>query len=65
MDVRKKVFSERVVVHGLPRGKVGVTIPGGVQETWRCGTKECGLVDNIGGRRVVELNDPRGLSQPQ
>ena len=49
---------------GCP-GESGVTIPGGVQETWRCGTKECGLVDNIDGRRVVELNDPRGLSQPQ
>jgi len=26
------------------------TVPGGVQETWRCGTEGRGLVGSIGGR---------------
>ena len=32
------------------QGGGGVTIPGGVQETFRCCTEGHGLVENIGGR---------------
>ena len=46
------------------QGGGGVTVPGGVQETCRCGTKEHGLVGSIGGRSVVGLDDLRGLFQP-
>ena len=46
------------------RGGVGVTVPGGVQETFRCCTEGCGLVGNIGGRWTVGLDDLRGLFQP-
>ena len=31
------------------RGGGGVTVPGGAQELWRCGTEGRGLVGNIGG----------------
>jgi len=34
-----------------------VTIPGGVQEAFRCGTKEHGLVGIICGRWTVGLDD--------
>jgi len=27
----------------------GVTVPGGVQETYRCGTEGCGLVEVVMG----------------
>jgi len=40
------------------QGGGGVTVPGDVQEMWRCGTEGCGLVG-----RVVGL-DLRGLFQP-
>lgn len=43
MDIRKKIVSERVVLHRLPRGVV-VTIPGGVGEPCWCGTEGHGLV---------------------
>ena len=32
------------------QGGGGVTVPGGVHETWRCGTEGHGLVSSIGGR---------------
>ena len=43
LDIRKHLFSERVVLqwHSCPWSG-GVTIPGGVQEPWKCGTKRCG-----------------------
>jgi len=41
-----------------------VTVPGGIQETWGCGTKEDGLVGNIVGRWMVGLDDIRNLFQP-
>ena len=40
LDIReKKKVSKRMVKrwHGLPKGGGGVTIHGGVQESWRCG----------------------------
>ena len=43
------------------KGGGGVTVPGGVQEIWRCGTKERGLVSNGGGRWLVGLGSLRGL----
>ena len=42
----------------------GGSIPGGVEEVCRCGTKGHDLVGNIGGRWVVELDDLGGLFQP-
>ena len=39
LDIRKNFFSEHVA-----QGGGGVTIPGGVQELWRCGTEGLGLV---------------------
>ena len=48
---------------GCPGGG-GFTIPGGVQETFRCCTEGHGLVGNIGDRRMVGLDDFRGLFQP-
>ena len=46
------------------QGGVWATVPGGVQEMCRCGTKEHGLVGSTGGRWMVELDNPRGLFQP-
>ena len=37
---------------------------GGVQEIFRCGTKGHGLVGNVGGSWMVELDDLGGLFQP-
>lgn len=48
-----KNFSKRVVGQ-----------PGCVQETCRNGTEEHSLVDNIGGRWMVEVDDHRSLLQP-
>ena len=45
-------------------GGGGVFIPGGVQEPHRCCTKGHGLVGNIDGRRMVELDDLSGCFQP-
>ena len=41
-----------------------VTIPEGVQKLCRCGSKEQGLVGNIGGGWIIGLHDLRGLFQP-
>ena len=65
LDIRKSSISERVSIHwhGLSREVVpGVTIPGGVQELWRCGTEGYALVGNIGGRWMVGQDDHKGLS---
>ena len=39
--------SAEAVARAAQRGG-GVTVPGGVQETWRCGTEGCGLVGTMG-----------------
>ena len=47
LDIRKNFFSKRVVRYwnGLPREVVeSLTVPGGVQEMFRCCTERCGLV---------------------
>ena len=41
-----------------------VTVPGGIQGTFRCCTEGHGLMGNIGGRWMVELDDLGGLFQP-
>ena len=46
------------------QGGGGVTVPGGVQETCWCGTKERGLVGNMGHRWTAGLDNPRDLFQP-
>ena len=43
-------------------GGGGVTIPGGVQELWRCGTEGHGLWHG-GGRFTVGLDELRGPFQ--
>jgi len=45
-------------------GGGGVTVPGGVQEPFRCCTEGRSLVGNIGNRWMVGLDDLRGLFQP-
>ena len=46
------------------QGGGGVTVPGGVQELWRCGTEERGCDGSIGVRWTVGLDDLRGLIEP-
>jgi len=52
------------VLEWAAQGDGGVTVPGGVQETFRCGTEGHGLVRNIGDRWTVGLDDHRGPFQP-
>jgi len=63
LDIRKNLFSGRVVRHWkrLPQGGDGVTVPVGVKETCRCFSKGHGLVGNIGGRWLVGLDDLSGF----
>jgi len=65
LDV-SKYFPEEWSGAGMGcQGCSGVTVPGGVQETFRCCTEECGLVGNTGNRWTVGLDDLRGLFQHQ
>jgi len=45
LDARKSLFSEIVVRYWnrLSQGGGGVTVPGDVQETWKCSTEGYGL----------------------
>ena len=36
------------------QGGAGVTVPGGVQEMWRCGTEGCGLVGMVEMRQCLD-----------
>ena len=54
--------SGEVLEQTVQRGG-GVTVPGGVQEPWMCGTEEHRFVGNIGGRWMAG-HDLRGLFQP-
>ena len=45
----------------VSQGGNGVTVPGGVQETWRCGTEGHDLVSSVGGRWMVGPDDLRVL----
>jgi len=52
------------VLEWAAQGDGGVTVPGGIQETFRCCTKGHGLVGNTGGRWwMVGLDDLGGLFQ--
>ena len=46
------------------QGGGGVTVPGGVQGTFRHCTEGRGLVGNIGDRWMIGLDDLGGLFQP-
>ena len=46
------------------QGGDGVTIPGGVQETFRCCSGGHGLRGNINDRWMIRLDDLGGLFQP-
>ena len=46
------------------QGGGAVSMPGGVQETFRCCTEGYGLVGNIGGRWAVGPDDLGSLFQP-
>jgi len=52
------------VLEWAAQGGVGVTVPGGVQETFRCRTEGHGLVGNTGDKWTVGLDDLRGLLPP-
>ena len=45
------------------QGGGGITVPGSVQEPYRCGTKEYSIVGNIGGQWTVGLR-LKSLFQP-
>jgi len=63
----KKSSQKGMVKHWkrlLMEVSLGITEPGGVQGTCRCGTKGHGLVGNIHGRWTVGLDDLTGLFQP-
>jgi len=64
LNVRKNAFSERVIMqwNRLPQGGGGITIPGGVQETWRCGTE--GHSEHGGDGSLFRLDDRSSLFQP-
>ena len=47
------------------QGGGGVTVPGGVQETFRCCMEGRGLVGNIGDMWMVGLDELGGLFQPR
>ena len=53
---------EKALKHAA-QGGGRVTIPEGVQETWRCNTEGHSLVGNIGARWMVGLDDLSGLFQ--
>ena len=46
------------------QGGAGVSVPRGVQETFRCCAEGHGLEGTIGEGRMVGLDDPVGLFQP-
>ena len=52
-----------MVLEQAAQGDGGVTVPGSIQETCRCGTKGNELVGNTGRRWTVGLGDLRGLFQ--
>jgi len=49
LDIRRDFFSERggQDLKQAAHGSGGVTVPGSVQELWRCGTKGHGLVNVV------------------
>jgi len=51
------------VLERAAQGGGGVAVPGGVEETFRCCTEGCGLVENTGDRWLVGLDDLGGLFQ--
>ena len=64
LDVRKYSSKSGQALEKDVQGGGGVTIPGGVQGTYRCCTERHGLVGNIGDRWTVGLDDLGGLLQP-
>ena len=46
------------------QGGGGVSNPEGVQEMYRCGNEGHGLLENIGDRWTIGLDDLGGLFQP-
>ena len=66
MDVQKNFFSEeKKVVRHWHRLPCGVTVPGGAEETCRCGTERRGLLGNTGGKWMIELDYLRGFFQAE
>ena len=52
------------VLEWAAQGGGGLTVPGGIQGTFRCCTEKHGLVGNNGDRWKVGLDGPVGLFQP-
>ena len=57
-------FSSKAVGKAAAQGGGGVTVPGGVQEVFRCCAEGHGLVGNTGDRWTVGLDDLFRLFQP-
>ena len=51
LDIREKKYplKELSDIGTAAQGSGGVTIPGGAQELWRCGTEGCGQWACVGG----------------
>ena len=66
LDIWKNFFSKnggQALVQAAWGGD-GVTVPGGVQEMFRCCTEGHDLVVNIGDRWMAGVDDLRGLFRP-
>lgn len=68
LDVGKNVFTERVVKHWdrLSGEVVGVSVPGGINETWMWCLGTCWLTGGFGSRgSTVGLDGPRHFFQSE
>jgi len=52
------------VLEWAAQGGGGVTVPGGVEQTFTCCTERHGIVGNTGGRWMIGLDDLGVLFQP-
>ena len=62
--IERTKTKNRVRMEWVALGGGGITIPGGVQETFRCCTEHHGVVESISDRWMVGLDDFGGLFQP-